>query len=198
MQHKKWKDYFYEGSLIVFSVLLALFLNQIVLNIETSRQKENAINRITEELERNLSVMEKWLEAHEQIAVRIEQIVTGESDSLKQQLIDQSFFNFEILTGGHSFIDSNLSSTAWETAKSTDIVNEFDFETVEILTGVYTLQDLVFDQTIQNIVDTFFERETHNPENLDETLIQFNLRFQELAGQERLLLALYSDAIDDL
>jgi hypothetical protein len=69
---------------------------------------------------------------------------------------------------------------------------------METLTEVYTLQDLLFDQTVHNIVETFFERETHNPDNLDETLIQFNLRFMELVGQERLLIELYRDAIDDL
>ncbi|NGP89928.1 hypothetical protein [Fodinibius halophilus] len=198
MQSKKWKNYLFEGTLIVFSVMLALFLNQVVQNIETSRQKEKAINKITAELERNLSVLENWLTVHDRIRIRTEQIVAGESDSLKQQLIAQPFFNLQILTDDRSFIDSNLSSTAWETAKSTDIVNEFNFETVETLTGVYALQDVIFNQTIQDISKIFFERETHNLENIDATLIQFQLRFSELVGQERLLIEYYREVIDGL
>lgn len=198
MQRKKWKNYLLEGTLIVFSVMLALFLNQVVENIDTYRQKENAINRITVELERNLNVLENWLEVHDQMRLRTEQIITGENDSLKQQLMDQSFFNLQILTGDRSFIDSNLSNTAWETAKSTDIVNEFDFETLEKLTDVYTLQELVFNHTIQGISKIFFERETHNLKNIDATLIQFQLRFSELVGQERLLIEYYRKVIDGL
>ena len=182
MQRKTWKNYLFESILIVFSVMLALFLNQVVENINTTKQKEKAIERISTELERNLAVLENWIDIHNNMKNRTEQIIAGESDSLKQQLLEQPNFNLILLTGGQSIIDSNLSSSAWEIAKSTRVVNEFDFDTVEMLTGVYALQDVIFNQTLQDISSTYFERETHDLDNLDATLIQFQLKFTELVG----------------
>ena len=198
MKSKTWKNYLFEGALIVFSVMLALFLNQIVENINTSRDKEKAISHITAELQRNLEIVEEWAVIHNRMKSRTDSIINGQNAELRNQLLDESILNLGVLTGGESIVNSSLSNTAWETAKATRIINEFEFETVELLTGVYSLQELVFNNTIMKLTDTFFERETHDPELLEGTLLQLQLRFTELVGQETVLIEAYRDAIRQL
>lgn len=91
-----------------------------------------------------------------------------------------------------------LSNTAWETAKSTGIIAEFDFETTQKLTEVYSIQNIVMDKTVDKIIEYIFNRESQNIENIDGVLSQYHLRFRELNGQEKTLRALYKDALSKL
>lgn len=91
-----------------------------------------------------------------------------------------------------------LSSTAWETAKSTTIIEEFDFEMIESLTRAYEHQNFLTDKTLNGIVNTYFERDSHELKNIDSTLKQFLIRFNELTAQERLLLKIYEETSQKL
>lgn len=198
MKLSNWKKYILEGMLIVFSVLFALFLNKTAERIETNNQRDKAIANIRAELEKNLTTIERWIGQHEQVADRVNQIIEGKNDTLRNQLLNSPMFNIGVLTNYQSIIDANLSDTAWETAKSTQIINEFDFETVQLLTSIYSLQEMIMDETIPEILSLYFDRETHDLGRLDGTLIQFKLRFEELVGQERLITDVYPDAIENL
>lgn len=198
MSKRNWKKYLLEGILIVFSVMLALFLNKTVERIETNNQRDQAIANIRAELENNLSVVERWTRQHEFVAGRVNRLLEGKNDSLRKQMLNSSIFNIGVLTDNRSIIDANLSNTAWETAKTTQIINEFDFETVQLLTSTYSLQELIMDQTIPEILSLYFDRETHDPGKLDGTLVQFKLRFEELLGQERLITDVYRGAVAKL
>lgn len=184
--------------LIIFSVLLALFLNQLVENAKTRNQKNKARTNIQAELQRNLDIVNTWNKHHQAVLNRMQQIIEGENDSLLTALKNGPAFNIGVLTGDRSIIDANLSNTAWETAKSTRIIAEFDFETAQLLTSVYTLQDLIVSKSLDRIITTYFDRATHDLSNLDLTLVQFKLEFQELAGQEYLLAQLYEEALNKL
>ena len=54
-------------------------------------------------------------------------------------------------------------------------------------------QELISEKTIGKILDYYFEPSTHRMEDIDAILIQFQLRFNELVGQERLMAYLYED-----
>lgn len=47
-------------------------------------------------------------------------------------------------------------------------------------------------------MDFYFDFSSHNMENLDQTLIQLQLRFWELTGQEELMGILYDEAISHI
>ncbi|MFH6982056.1 hypothetical protein [Marinoscillum luteum] len=192
------KKYFADGLLIVFSVLFALLINKLYTDYQTNQKKEFALRSIKQELEQNLAIVQTWKERHSAIRDKLSQVNEGKTDTLKQQLQQYPFFNFGVLTNGQSLINEIMINTAWETSKTTGIISEFDFKTTEKLTYVYLMQEVITDRTITNILDLYFDMETHKIENLDPVLIQFELRFGELAGQEYLLEHLYEDAISQL
>ena len=60
MRYNELKKYFLEGSLIVFSVLFALFINKLYSDYQTSQKKEVALESIKKELMRNDSILQNW------------------------------------------------------------------------------------------------------------------------------------------
>ncbi|MRX64089.1 hypothetical protein [Maribacter luteus] len=192
------KKYLAEGLLIVFSVLFALFINKLVDDHKTNKKKTIAIESIKKELYRNSAIINKWKERHIKIRNRITELVEGRNDSLKTELLKHEFLNLGVLTNNESLIDAILTNTAWESAKSTGIISEFDFDTTQKLTHVYSMQEVLTERTVIKILDYYFDPNAHNMENIDETLTQFQLRFWELTGQEELMTNLYNEAINQI
>lgn len=190
------KKYFAEGFLIVFSVLFALFMNKLYLEYQTDRKKNIAIESITKELYRNQAIVEIWKKNHVEVKKRIMALVEGKNDSLKSVLSKHGYFNLGALTKDESLVDAILTKTAWESAKITGIISEFDFVTIQKLTQAYDMQDMLIEGTLAKILDYYFSSEAHKKENIDQTLIQFQLHFIELTGQEELMDQLYQQAID--
>ncbi|WP_460219436.1 hypothetical protein [Psychroserpens sp. MEBiC05023] len=189
------KKYIAEGLLIVFSVLFALYINKVFDDYKTNQKKLIAFDSIQKELNRNSTIIANWKERHIKIRNRITEIIEGRNDSLKNELLKSNFLNLGVLTNNESLIDAIITNTAWESAKSTGIISEFDFETTQKLTHVYAMQDILTERTIINILDFYFDTNSHNMENIDNILIQFQLRFWELTGQEELMINLYDEAI---
>ncbi len=195
---KNLKKYLAESLLIVFSVLFALFINKLFDDYKTNEKKTTALESIEKELYRNSVILSDWKEHHIKIRNRITEIVEGRNDSLKTELLKYEFLNIGVLTNNKSLIDDILTNTAWESAKSTGIISEFDFETTQKLTHVYSMQEVLTERTMTNITDFYFDTNAHNMENIDQTLIQFQLRFWELTGQEGLITNLYNEAISQI
>ncbi len=193
-----YKKYLAEGTLIIFSVLFALFINKLFDDYQTNQKKATALESIEKELIRNQSILQNWKEKHIAVRDRISSIINGDGDSLKTELQKYDFLNLGVLTDNESLIDAILINTAWESAKSTGIVSEFDFETTQKLTLVYSLQEVLTDRTLAKILDYYFDTSSHDMENLEPILIQFQLRFWELTGQEELMMTVYEDALEQL
>lgn len=194
---KTLKKYIAEGLLIVFSVLFALLINKLFEDYKTNKQKTIALRSIQKELHRNAAILENWKAQHIAIRNRITGVINGKNDSLKTELVKYDFLNIGVLTNDKSLIDAILTDTAWESAKSTGIISEFDFETTQKLTQVYDMQEVLADRTIAKILDYYFDVNAHNMENIHRILIQFQLRFWELTGQEELMTTLYKEAINE-
>jgi hypothetical protein len=185
------KKYFFEGILIVFSVLFALFIDNYAQRLKVEKQKNLAIERIKLELSQNQKIAKGWLVHHGKILERIKNLMKLPKDSLKKEFSKDNYLTFALLSGGKPVTNELLSSTAWETAKSTAIIEEFDFQMIESLTRAYEHQNFLTDKTLNGIVNTYFERDSHELKNIDSTLKQFLIRFNELTAQERFLLKIY-------
>jgi hypothetical protein len=192
------KKYFFEGILIVFSVLFALFIDNYAQRLKVEKQKKLAIERIKLELSQNQKIAKGWLVRHGKILERIKKLMELSDDSLKNEFSKYNYLTFELLTDGKSFNNDLLSSTAWETAKSTGIIEEFDFELIESLTLMYEFQNILIGTTLNGIVNTYFERDSHEFKNLDSTLKQFLIRFTDLTAQEQFLLRIYEETSQKL
>lgn len=191
----KFKKYISEGLLIVFSVLFALFINRISEKSTIEKNKKIAIENIKKELKSNLKVLTIWQENHKKMYANINSLINGTNDSIKNQLKKGKYLEFSLLTSGKTLVNSIISNTAWETSKATQIISEFNFETIQELTQTYTMQEILLENTLKNITNLFFNANTHNLKNLDNTLLQFRLHFNELVGQEKTLDYLYKSTI---
>ncbi len=193
---KKLKKHLADGLLIVFSVLFALFINKLYDDYQLNKKREIAIQSIVKELYKNESIIKDWKIRHTQVNDKLKQLIDGKNDSLKSNIKNQTYFNLGLLTDNKPLIDDVLTSTSWESAKSTGIISEFEFETTQRLTRVYALQELISEKTISKILDYYFEPSTHEMEDIEAILIQFQLRFTELVGQEMLMAYLYDDSLN--
>lgn len=192
------KRYLAEATMIIFSVLFALFINRCSENSNLENQKEEALNSILLELKGNSKNLDNWIENHKGIQVTLNNLVAGKADSLKQLLKNESYLNLGLLNENESLINSFLLNASWQTSKNTGIIAEFDFNTSQGLTQTYTLQEIITNQTIKGILDLYFDKESQDLDNLDQTLMQMNLRFHELVGQEFLLNQYYESSIKEL
>ncbi len=192
------KKYIGEGLLIVFSVLFALFINQSFDDYRTHQKKTIAQESILKELRANQAILANWQVKHTAIKQRLTSVIEGEADSLKSKLQQYDYLNLGVLTNNEVLIDAVLTNTAWESARATGIITEFDFETIQQLTLVYDLQAILLDRTTIQILDYLFAAESNDINNLDRTLVQLQLRLRELTGQEISLSGLYKEAIEVL
>ena len=159
------------------------------------KNKAIAIESIQKELSRNSEILKDWKKLHMETRNRITDIIKGKNDSLKTELLKYDYLNIGVLTNNKGLIDDILFNTAWNSAKSTGIISEFDFETTRKLTQVYAIQEVITEKSISKISDYYFDVDAHNMKNLDQILVQFQLRFSELTGQELLMSGLYKDAL---
>ena len=192
------KKYLGEGSLIVFSVLFALFINKAFEDYRTNQKKNIAQESITKELYRNQVILNEWKEKHLVIRNRISSMIENQEDSFNVELKKYGYFDLMVLTNNEALIKAILSNTAWESAKTTGIISEFDYEMIQELTFVYDVQEMLTERTIMKIPDCVNDTETINLENLDKTLVKLQILFRELTGQEEVLAILYKEAINKL
>jgi hypothetical protein len=181
----------FEAFLIVFSVLLALFLDDA-----WSRHVEEAATReqlasIRQELEANQAILSEWLERHAAMAANVADLRENPPD---EPLIVDGRLDFERVFG-RSLAESMVRDTAWETAKTTGLVRHVDLECVNLLTDLYGLQSAVREQ-LWKIGAMLGEREAHQPEHLSDTLVVLEVSLQELQGREYLLAQVYENALD--
>lgn len=193
---KNVKTYLTEGLLIVFSVLFALLINKLFEDYKTNERKTIALETIQSELYRNLAIVQGWKEEHMVVNNRITDILEGRNDSLKNELLTYNFLNLSLLTNNQYLINAILTNTAWESAKTTGIISEFDFNTIQKLTYAHTIQELMVDQTIPKISD-FLYTDFYNIDHIDQSLLEFQFRLKDLLAQEELITNLYQEAIDE-
>lgn len=194
----KYKKYFAEGLLIVFSVLFALFFDKMYDDYLTRQKCEIALDSVVKELKSNQVILSDWQTRHGRIKERIDSILEGNNPQIKTQLEGARYLELGVLTDQQSLADSMLTATSWESARSSGVIAEFDFETTRMLTDVYNLQEIVTGRTFTQIIDFYFEGAAHSMDKLDTTLIQFKLRFDELTSQEWMLMQLYQEALQYL
>lgn len=195
---KKPKAYVVEGAMIVFSVLFALFINNSFENYKQRQDKNIATTSILNELHRNKAILSDWRQHHGTVLANISGVLSEQNDTLRSKLLAFDHFNFGVLTNNAPLIDAVLTNTAWETTKTTGIITEFDFSTIQTLTYAYTMQSVLDERTITNILDYYFQETAHDMTKVDQTLIQLQLRFAELVNQEDLVISMYDNAIKEL
>lgn len=183
MKTSSWKKYIADGLLIIFSVLLALFVGNIAENRKINKQKFQLVNSLTKELSTNKMHIERWLPKQQAF---LQTIKEGDLKS-----IDDTGYN-------NLAFDAFLRKSAWETTKITGIVSEFDIETLEKLSDAYTMQELIWQETIKEVTKVAFDENYQKPENFDKANLKLKISLEVLVMQEKILLVMYNRAIEQL
>ncbi len=199
LDRKEIKKLLLESALIVFSVLLALFINRTAENIKIRNQKRAALEKIYKEVYNNNAITQEWQARHQVFLGRIKKIVSDKNDTLRTVLLQREYIDIDLITNGKGMASNLMSSTAWDAAKSTQIISEFDYETVEVLTTLYQSQAITID-ALNKLVELYYDNSVYsNEEGFQKFMLKFQLYFTELLIQERnLIQQRYKEALKAL
>lgn len=177
------KKFLVEGILIIFSVFLALGLNEIREYYGRKETARLAIEKLTEELKRNSKIMTE-LEAYD-ISI-LENIETFQAnDSLMSTLVSKD--GFDIVKLAYKGIDTRIiSRTGWEIAKSHDITQYIDFDLATCLINCYNQQDHV-NFSRDRILEILADRQINDPNEIRNTLKILHKYYGMLKTQEAIL-----------
>jgi hypothetical protein len=181
-----------QSGLIVFSVLFALFIDRMAENIKTNQQKNSALTKIQMELTENEKLIQKMITLHDEVIQRLNAAIKNPNDTIVLTIAADGYLDYHLLARGESLFPRYPSRTAWDAAKSTGIISEFDYETIEACEGVYGLQEMIVGNTLPKIVDDLFDLDSSQ---MNQKLIKFRSKFEEISNQERTLLHRLQEAI---
>lgn len=191
-----FRHIFIEGILIVFTVLLALTLSEWRSSVKEDKTRETVINNIISEIEDNKADLETKMEYHKAMAGKLNSYLS--SDSLWNSLRYNSGMEAVLQILEKGIWNPKLQSGAWRSAELSGIVNTFDYETLYILSNVYSVQEEGPDTTWKQLARLFADPSSYDPSSAKRLARMLSLGFAELYSQERSLIYSYSQALEHL
>ena len=186
--------YALEAVLIVFSVLLALFLDQALTERRELQAVDELVGHIAEEITGNLEVVNKWLPYHERVIVKIEAHLA--STELQKNLISDAGIDYFVLMED-GVLQDFYSVSSWQLALQSEMLSKLDIDTTQKISKGYYSQEHV-DGTLQRLVDFTFSRDAMDRAQLVHSLTLLRRLMQELVGQEYTLRRNYEEALSRL
>lgn len=191
---QKISEYLVQAVLIIFSVVLALILNEYINNIKTKKEVAIIVENIEEELQANKEIVEELIPYHQEVLRKIE-LTT--SDSLKLDSIKSSTGLQLSTIAPHGIYQKIVSQTAWEVAKMSGLMSEIDNKVLQLLSKTYEQQKITFSPAEQ-IIEILASREYLDPTKAKENLTLMYWQFNEIKGREESLQRFYSEALEEL
>ena len=179
--------YLVELLIVVFGVFFGVYASEIQSDKRIKREKEKSIAFIVEELRGNKERLVNTIEYHKLIRIAIDSI----AENLDQKVFFKIYIGNEIFK--HNEIEgwkgvqlANLESTAFEAAKISGIVKEYDIGFIRDVSRIYSYQEeyLEFGNSILNrmininssskVIDAFssIELMTHDLVNYEEAILE--------------------------
>lgn len=183
--------YTLEAILIVFSVLLALYLDNVFEDRRESRTINELVSHIADEMQSNLATVEEWQPYHRAVIDEIDRYLA--SDELRQSLLTDDGIDYGRLME-RGLIQDFYSTSSWQIAQQSEMTSRIDFDVTYAVSKAYLSQQYV-DATLGRFSDFVFERQTHDPEQLINSLRILRNILQELSGQESVLQTNYQEAL---
>ncbi len=189
---RNWKEYLGESLLIIFSVILALGLTEVINNLNEEKRTKEVLHQLREELIENKNAEQ------EQYAYHLQDSALNNPDIAKKFIIDGKI-DIDIITPPpHGLLLHDLNDVAWQVAKQNNIFTKIDLSTYSLLTDIYNNQDRIT-KSEEEIAKVLLSWESRKPENLRTTLILVHNNYYAWDIQRApRLLDLYQKAIDKL
>ncbi|MEO1203478.1 MAG: hypothetical protein AAFX10_12270 [Pseudomonadota bacterium] len=183
--------YALEATLIVFSVLLALFLDGVLEDRKENRIINELTSHIADEIDRNLEVVDEWLPYHRTVIDEIDRHLA--SDDLLRSLLTADGIDYGRLMQ-RGLIQDFYSDSSWRLAQQSEITSRIDFDISYAISQAYLSQQNV-NTTLERFSDFFLQRETYDADHLVISLRMLRSLLQDLAGQQDVLQRNYQEAL---
>jgi tRNA nucleotidyltransferase (CCA-adding enzyme) len=138
---KRVIKYLIEFLIVAFGVFLGVYASEIQSKKKIKIEKENSISYIIEELESNKKRLEESIKYHQSIKTEIDSIAKtlDEKDLFTTYIGNKSFRHNEI-KGWNGVQVANLDITAFEAAKISGIMKEYDIKFIQNISRLYKHQ----------------------------------------------------------
>jgi hypothetical protein len=189
---EKTKDYFIQVILIVGSVLLALWLDQLMVNNSERKKMKVAINNIVAEVNKNLEEVKSVNEYHTGMAKGLTTMIDSVDISKEPKsamMIISPFMTYGLQV-------ASIQNTAWDMATETEAVSSFDYDMAYDMTRLYDLQQRGVLSTTAKIMDFLTDPSLFRKEDNMEVVMVFTFAMKELASQEYYLIEKYGEFLE--
>jgi hypothetical protein len=181
---EKLPELIFETVCIVISILLALWVGQLVDDAKERRLALKALVNFRQELQANQDFMEQALPLHLDYIRKLKAI----------QPPIQSWNDIDRQIRFTGLGPSSAYSTAWETAVATNALVQIDYDTVKTLSRVYLRQRYV-ESVRQKFLDVFYAPTTYRSDNAVGLVQSMHIMFLDLARVEENVIKDYKSAL---
>ena len=188
----KTKDYLIQVVLIVGSVLLALWLDQLMADRMDNKKKEVAINNIITEIEKNLEEVKSVSHYHEKMGKGLSMYI----DSIDFDHVEENAMTIISPFMKYGLQVASIQETAWDMATETESVSSFEYEMAYDMTRLYDLQQRGVLSTTSKIMDFLTDPSLFRKEEREEVVMVFTFAMRELASQEKYLEEKYQEFLE--
>jgi len=160
------REYLGESVLIIFSVLLALGLSEYFNSLHDKKNTRELLQNIKTELIRNKQSAQDQYVYEKSILNRIDSALKTPSFAQKIVVNDEFHLGYLAPLG---VVNRDLSSVAWEVAKSNNITGKASFDLISKLTDIYANQARI-DKLEEKVAAVLLSPESRKTINIHETL----------------------------
>ena len=178
-----------EALLIVFTVSLALGLNEWRASVKEETMAEKVRTNILSEIKSNKEDLAIKMEYHLETSQNIARYLAN--DSLWSTLEYNSGIEAMIPLMPKGIWVPNLQSGAWNSAVLSGVVNSFDYDFLYEFSILYDLQEDGPNSSWKVMAGFFSEPWSYEKANARTLALRFQLAFKELHVQEKTLLRMY-------
>ena len=192
---KSKEEYLADALLIMFSVMLALILNEVRNNWMERKQTREMLRNVRTELINNKQLLEDQFDYHLLVLHNIDSALLHVS--YQRQIISDGELHLEKMAPEGVMLE-DFDWTAWETAKSNNISSKVDQATMSLLNNI-SRQHLRIEKIEDEIAKVLLSRESRRPENIRESLILVKDNYRGWSVDRTPgLLRTYDEAIEKL
>jgi hypothetical protein len=186
-----WSRLIFESGLIVFSVLLALLLNEVRTHFSTRAEHAAMLRNVQQEIAHNSSLIkERYLPVHSAIVAKLDELAARpeQLSTIRMKGLSQ----VDLLPEG-TWVPDMLQDAAWEVASnSTTLTYEERFA----FARVYRAQTVGVERSVARVLDLLMSAEFGDPARAESSLRQLRMIMRELVSQESFLVdSLYRDVL---
>jgi len=192
---RNWKEYLGESLLIIFSVLFALLLTEIINKRHEKQHTREMINSVRVELINNKKAEKEQNQYYLGVLRNIDSALVN--PDFQHQFINNGELHLKTIAP-QGVLYRHLNDVAWQVAKQNDIFAKINFADYSLLSGIYADQ-MKIENSEQAIANVLLTRESRTASDNRITLILIKDNYHGWAVDRASgLLIRYKMAIDAL